>query len=101
MAKSIDTAFYKSAAWKKCRAAYISMCGGLCERCLAEGIVKPGYIVHHKKHLTADNYQDPEIALSFDNLEYLCFNHHQAEHFRKQRRYRIDKDGNVIISDTP
>jgi len=97
MSRSIDESFYKSTAWKKCRAEYIKKCGGLCERCYAQGLIVPGYIVHHKIHLNADNYQDPSIALNFDNLEYLCFDCHQSEHFKKKRRYKIDADGNVII----
>lgn len=64
--------FYKSARWKKCRAAYIKyryqVDGGLCEECKD----KPGYIVHHKKKLTPENITDPEISLSHRNLEYVC-----------------------------
>lgn len=90
--------FYKTAAWKQCRAAYIKKCGGLCERCLAQGLIRPGYIVHHKKHLTEENVKDPTIALSFDNLEYLCIDCHNAEHFtNKNKRYRINVDGSVRI----
>lgn len=93
-----DKAFYKSTAWKKCRAAYIKKCGGLCERCLAQGLIKPGYIVHHKTHLTEENVTNPDIALSFDNLEYLCMDCHNAEHFTsKDKRYRIAVDGSVMI----
>lgn len=93
-----NKAFYKSAAWKKCRAAYIKKCGGLCERCLAQGLIKPGYIVHHKVHLTEDNVSDPNVALSFDNLEYLCMDCHNAEHFSsKAKRYSINYDGSVMI----
>lgn len=98
--RSIDERFYKSKQWKKCRAEYIKKCGGLCERCYAQGLIVPGYIVHHKIHLNADNYQDPSIALSFDNLEYLCQMHHNEMHFsRKNGRYLIDDDGTVRILD--
>lgn len=90
--------FYKTAAWKKCRAAYIKSVGGLCERCRAKGLIVPGYIVHHKTHLTPMNISDPSISLGFDNLEYLCFDCHNAEHFAtgKDKRYRIDEYGNVL-----
>ena len=63
---------YKTSAWLKCRAAYIKSVGGLCERCLARGEIKPGYIVHHKVHLTPWNITDTSITLNWDNLEYLC-----------------------------
>ena len=90
--------FYKSAAWKRCRASYIKKCGGLCERCLAQGLIKPGYIVHHKIHLTEDNINDPTITLSHGNLEYLCMDCHNAEHFTsKDKRYCINFDGSVKI----
>ena len=99
--RSIDRAFYKSAAWLKCRDGYIKSVGGLCERCLAENKIVPGYIVHHKIHLNADNFNDPSIALNYDNLEYLCLYHHNLEHgiTGKKKRYKIDDDGNVLIFD--
>ena len=92
-------AFYKSAAWQKCRAAYIKSVGGLCERCFARGIVTPGYIVHHKNYITADNLNDPGVALSFDNLEYLCQKCHNAEHFGEtvKHRYNVGLDGTIEV----
>lgn len=95
--RSIDKSFYSSKAWKECRNAYIKKCGGLCELCLADGIYKPGYIVHHKIHLNEDNYKDPSISLSFDNLMYVCFDCHQKLHFANERRYKINSNGEVII----
>ena len=72
MAKEWAKAFYKSKEWKECRAAYIQSVNGLCERCLKKGIVNPGYIVHHKIHLTPENINNSEITLNWDNLEYVC-----------------------------
>ncbi len=89
-------AFYHSAAWRKCRTEYISSVGGLCERCLANGIVRPGRIVHHKKYIAPDNIQDPTVLLDFDNLEYLCQNCHNDEHNVNNKRYFIDENGRVI-----
>lgn len=90
--------FYKTAAWLKCRAAYIKYVGGLCERCLAEGKIVPGYIVHHKCYLTPENITDPSITLNFDNLEYLCHDCHNKEHFKDEytKRYKISSDGTVM-----
>lgn len=92
-------AFYKTAAWLKCRAAYIKSVGGLCERCLARGEIKPGYIVHHKIHLNAYNVSDPTITLNWDNLEYLCLDCHNKEHFKEEckPRYCVKPDGSVEI----
>lgn len=90
-------AFYKSQQWKKCRINYIKQCGGLCERCLAKGIYKPGYIVHHKVYLNSDNVGDPNVTLNHDNLEYLCLECHNKEHFKQKNiRYSVDEDGHVI-----
>lgn len=95
--RSIDVGFYKSGAWKRCRAEYIKKVGGLCERCLAKGLIVPGYIVHHKIPLTPDNINDPSVSLSFDNLEYLCQDCHNKEHFGdvQKPRYHIKTDGTI------
>ena len=75
MARDFARAFYNSAAWQRCRAAYIEHVHGLCERCH-----RPGWIVHHKCYLTPANIDDPSVTLNFDNLEYLCQDCHNAEH---------------------
>ena len=80
MAKDFAKAFYRSKEWRKCREAYIQSVNGLCERCLAKGKLVPGYIVHHKIHLTPENINNPEITLNWDNLEYLCHDCHNKEH---------------------
>ncbi|MEO2848988.1 HNH endonuclease, partial [Lacticaseibacillus paracasei] len=46
--------------------------------------------VHHKHYITADNINDPSITLNWDNLEYLCFDCHQEEHFEKTASVRSD-----------
>ena len=87
--------FYQSPEWTKCRRAYIAYVGGLCERCKANGIIQAGRVVHHKIHLTAENYTRPEISLSFQNLELLCQSCHEEEH-RGKRRYSFTEDGMVV-----
>ena len=87
--------FYHSAVWKKCRAEYISSVGGLCERCLAKGIYRPGYIVHHKEYINADNLNDPSVLLNHNNLEYLCLECHNQEHFKSGKRYTVVESGVV------
>lgn len=88
-------AFYSSNAWKNCREAYKKKARGLCEICLAAGRYTPGEIVHHKKHLTPENINDPAIALSFDNLQLVCRECHAAIHRSKIPRYFVDKYGHV------
>ena len=68
---------------------------GLCERCLRNGQIVPGVIVHHKKPLDADTVSDPNIALNFDNLELLCRKHHAEAHGKILKRYTVDAMGRV------
>lgn len=83
MAKEWATAFYNSKRWKDTRTAYIAHVFGLCERCH-----HTGYIVHHKIKLTPTNITDENITLNFANLEYLCKECHDREHY-------LDMHGNV------
>ena len=99
MAREFARAFYKSKQWQNTRAAYIRSVDGLCENCLKHGIYKPGYIVHHKKHLTPYNIDNPHVSLDFSNLEYLCFDCHSREHSGdndEPLRIGFDENGNVI-----
>ena len=86
--------FYKSKAWQACRESYLKQKHGLCEQCMKRGIYTPGVIVHHKKHITPKNITDPNVTLSWDNLELLCREHH-AEMHKGKRRYKVDKYGRV------
>lgn len=89
--------FYNSPQWKRTRESYRKYRGGLCEICWAEGRIKAGEIVHHKIHLTPENINDEDIALGWDNLQLVCRECHAKIHDRKQRRYRIDELGRVIL----
>lgn len=114
MATAWAQQFYSSTHWQKCRDGFIAYKRGLCERCLAKGIIKAGRDVHHKIHLTPQNITDPAIALSWDNLELLCKECHEEEHREKdwkkmqqqkkakrqakrqsKRRYDVDSFGRV------
>lgn len=106
MAREFSKAFYKSGAWKKCRAGYISyrksVDGGLCESCHE----RPGYIVHHKEELTPENINNPDIALGFNNLKYDCIECHNRENGRGAGetpglvQYVFGKDGEIIPAET-
>lgn len=93
--RTLSNGFYQSQEWVKCRRAYIAYAGGLCERCKAKGIIQAGRVVHHKTHLTPENYMRPEISLNFDNLELLCQACHEEEH-KGKIRYRFTEDGQVV-----
>lgn len=100
MAKPFAKSFYNSRTWIECRASYISMVGGLCERCSATNRYTPGYIVHHKEYITPSNINNPEITLNHDNLEYLCHECHNREHFGSDLALRddvmFDEEGNLV-----
>lgn len=86
--------FYKSKAWQECRQAYFIYRHGICERC-----GRPGEIVHHKVYLTPENINDPNIILSFDNLELLCQDCHNKEHSAKlpvAGGLAFDENGDLI-----
>lgn len=83
-------AFYHSKKWQRVSAAYMSSKNYICERC-----GKPAVICHHKKHLNAQNVHDPEIALNFDNLEALCIECHNAEHFHGNNIPIFDDQGGI------
>ena len=90
--------FYKSILWRQTRDAYFRKAGGLCEVCLAKGLIVPGEIVHHKVELTAENIDDPTVALNFDNLQLVCRECHADLHGAKEgRRSRIDEFGSEIL----
>lgn len=102
---SKHSAFYNSRAWKNTSRNYKQSVGGLCERCLAKGLVTPAEIVHHKIPLTDKNINDLNISLSWDNLQAVCRQCHAEVHeemyaARTKRRYRIDKTGKVLINDS-
>lgn len=42
-----------------------------------------GYMVHHKVYIDAKNIWNTDITLSFDNLELLCIDCHNKEHFER------------------
>lgn len=98
MAKGSAIKFYNSVAWKKCRNEYVKQAHYLCENCLANGIYKPGEIVHHVRPLTPETLECPEVALNFDNLRLLCRECHAAEHNDrlKQRRYIVEPNGRLV-----
>ena len=93
--KEYAKAFYKSAAWKRCRAAYVKSVGGLCETCLAKGIYRPGEIVHHVVPITPENISEPTVVLNWDNLQLVCRDCHAEAHTDKERRYKLDELGRV------
>ena len=95
--KEFAESFYKSTQWERCRQNYLQSVCYLCERCKAKGLITPAKIVHHKEYITPENIGDPNITLNFNNMEALCQECHNKEHFKSQKRYEVDEFGNVMI----
>ena len=97
MAQDFAKAFYNSAAWLHCRAAYIKSVFYMCETCK-----KPtgtSGILHHKIPLTSENINDPDITLNWDRLEYLCWGCHNqvtADALPVREDVRFDEHGNLV-----
>lgn len=102
MAREFAKKFYNSKEWKKCRELYKQSVNGLCERCLKKGKYVLGDEVHHKIHLSPNNINNPDITLSFDNLELLCSSCHSKEHMSKYSPVRegisFTETGDVIYT---
>lgn len=88
-------AFYSSKEWKECRAGYKKYRRYICERC---GNTSKKMIVHHKEHLDPNKMLIPEIALDWNNLELLCMDCHNKEHFREEKiiRYEVAENGEIV-----
>lgn len=100
MSEGKQAKFYKSKRWKDTRESFMSYRNHLCENCLAKGRYVPAEIVHHKEHVTPENVNNPEITLSWDNLQALCRKCHAEQHDemynREGLRYEF-VDGKILL----
>ncbi len=104
--KSFAKEFYKSNAWKSCRAAYIAerrkIDGGMCEECGME----LGEELHHTELLTPQNIMDATVTLNPQKLRWLCKNCHFKAHreaimrgFQKRKNKKILTNGCYFTPD--
>ena len=63
---------------------------------IRSGIKTPAYFIHHKDYVTDKNYNNDNVFYNLDNLESLCFNCHQEEHFGSKEEYGFDENGDLI-----
>ena len=104
VAREFAKKFYNSKAWQDCREGYIQSVHGLCERCLEKDKHVPGKIVHHKKILTPENINNPDITLNWDYLELVCQDCHNKEHHSTDvtaEGLMFDENGDLIEKYTP
>ena len=71
-----NAAFYQSKAWRRLSRAFLLSKSYICGRC-----GNPASIAHHKEHITPGNITDTEITLNPANLEAVCIDCHNTEHF--------------------
>ena len=81
---------YKSKRWQKLR-KYKLISNPLCERCLKKGLFVPAFFIHHKEYITDKNYHDDNIFFNLENLESLCKDCHNKEHFTEKQEYKFEK----------
>jgi len=89
---------YRSKRWQNTRKIKL-LVNPFCERCSKEGIYNDAEIVHHKEYITDKNYQDDFVFYNIENLESLCRDCHNKEHFGEQEEYYFDKNGDLIKKD--
>lgn len=91
--------FYKSSEWRSVRQFVLERDHYLCQECRRNGIVKQGNTVHHKVHLR----DDWSKRLDVDNLETICPQCHNKEHFEKgfskakKHRKKEEKKSGVVV----
>lgn len=86
--------FYKSKEWRALSRLFLLSKNYVCERC-----GNPACIAHHKIYLTPETFGNPEIALNPENLEALCLECHNREHFGKKHvmpDVTFDEKGDLI-----
>lgn len=86
---------YRSKKWRMLRKQKLAI-NPLCERCQKKGFYNSAYIVHHKDYVTDQNYFDDSIFFNLDNLESLCLDCHNKEHFGDKQEFSFDINGDLI-----
>jgi len=100
-----QVAFYRSTRWRDCRNAYFKKARGLCERCLAKGLIKQGEIVHHIIEMNTETIKNDKLAYDFDNLQLVCRDCHAEIHEQKKKfsgrskRYKVNELGQVEVKE--
>ncbi|MFT8392387.1 MAG: HNH endonuclease signature motif containing protein [Liquorilactobacillus ghanensis] len=96
---SKENEFYHSREWRAVRQTVLERDCYLCQECRRNGIVKQGNTVHHKIHLR----DDWSKRLDMNNLETICQQCHNREHFEKgysnskRKRIKKEKSAGVLI----
>ena len=96
--------FYHTLAWKRARAAALQRDQGMCAECMRQ--FRAGYGIRPRRaemvHHIVPVKERPDLALELDNLQSLCYMHHEQLHPEKRenreretplplRRLRVEK----------
>lgn len=63
------------------------------------GIYNSAYIIHHKEYVTELNFEDDNVFFNIENLESLCKDCHNKEHFKDKEEYVFNENGDLIKND--
>lgn len=78
--------FYSTAAWQRLREVVLQRDRGMCVECMRLyelGLIRRprrAQMVHHKVPVK----EAPQLAMVEDNLESLCYKHHEEKHPEKR-----------------
>ncbi len=97
MAQKFSKQFYSCKAWRDLSFLCRTESGGKCSKCnnIFADISK--LKAHHKMELTPDNINDSNISLNKSNIEVLCTDCHNREHYR----FTSDKQNVYIVWGSP
>lgn len=88
--------FYNSKVWQDVRQTILMRDKYLCQHCK----VSPASEVHHIKHLTENNVDDPNVSLNPDNLVSLCWKCHREQHKADDGKGRLMQESNPYTFDS-
>lgn len=103
MAKEWARPLYNSRAWKRVREFILRRDNYMCQCYRLTGAAEPcgdpAEEVHHIERLTAQNVNDPAIALNADNLIAMSRDHHLREHEKERVHRSPDCNDNLMFNE--
>ena len=52
--------------------------------------------MHHNEYITDKNYEDDNVFFNIKNLESLCQDCHNKEHFTEELEYSFNENGDLV-----
>lgn len=100
MARDFAKSFYNSKLWHDTREYILMRDHYLCK---GDGCSNAATEVHHIKHITPYNINDPNVTINEKNLISLCHNCHRVAHGKTvlDDEYFFDENGYLIKKGAP